>query len=267
MKNFLFGASLTLAFFAVGCKPTPTNTNVNINLNSNANTNANSNAANAVNTNVHSNANADANAANANANANANGNLNANGSANANTAANVPVYSDAAAAVADGKKFFEQDQNDQALEALKQAVKMSPDLAEAHFQTGVIYNIQEKPEDANKAFAAAAKAYQKFLVKNPKDAGAYFQMGRALGEVGKDDDAVKALRKAIALQPKDSEYQYELGAAYNRLAKYQEAVGALTQALKLDPDNSRAEVELERAKEGRKRVEFGKEKNKEKAKS
>src|SRR5690348_11194179 len=117
MKNIfisLFAAALI--FFNFGCGSNPENTNK-----SNNNTNSPT----------------------ATPTAEATQNTN---SANANVAKKdepVPTFTDANTALTEGNKYFDQNETEKAIEAFKQAVKLNPDLAEAHFQLGVALSLME----------------------------------------------------------------------------------------------------------------------------
>ncbi|HEV7644654.1 MAG TPA: tetratricopeptide repeat protein [Pyrinomonadaceae bacterium] len=185
----------------------------------------------------------------------AGGNANAN---NANTAVvEVPQYPDAQTAFAEGTKFFESGREGMAIEALKQAVAFDPDMAEAHFKLGMAYSILDKEKDAEASFEAAVEAYKKLLKNDPENAQAQFNLGRSYNKLNKDEDAEDALRRAVKLKPDDSGYQTEMGAILIKLAKYPEAIGFLKKALELDSENPRAEDLMERAEDGRRRVEQG----------
>jgi tetratricopeptide (TPR) repeat protein len=196
----------------------------------------------------------------------------------------LPEFTNANEALAEGDKLFDASENEKAIEAFKQAVKLDPDLAEAYFKLGITYSLWEKENtgadapveeptpaktvkkgkkevlvktESDKAFANAVKAYEKILAKNPKDDVAQFNIGRSYNKLNEDEDAVKALRQAVKLKPEDSEYLTELGAILIKLAQYQEAVTFLKKAVKLDENNSQAEQLLEKAEAGRKRIDFG----------
>ncbi len=246
-------------------------------INTNTANTSNSNNANAGNLNTNTvNSNANANSGNANANIKTNSNAansaNANSSNKESTETTETTYPDAVTALAEGNKLFDNNEETKAAEAFKQAVKMNPDLAEAHFKLGVIYEIFEKAgdakkeEDAKKEFEKAIKAYQKILAKNPKDEVALFNLGRSYAKISDDKNAIKSLQQAVKINPKEASYKTELGASYNKLAKYDEAVSILKQALKIDPENPRAEKELGTAQDGQKRINFGKKENKDKPK-
>ncbi len=198
----------------------------------------------------------------------------------------VPKFEDADEALKKGTEYFDENKNEMAIDAFKQAVELNPDLAEAHFKLGVALALEEsekektvetgtletdpsptpkkkrkskKPEKkpSELAFENAVKTYKKFIRKNPKDAAAHFNLGRAYVKLFEDQDARKALEKAVKLNDEDTLYRTELGAVLIKLAKYPEAIKQLNKAIDLDEQNTRAEDLLEQAKAGRKRVDFG----------
>ena len=187
-------------------------------------------------------------------------------------------YTDASVALADGTKFLDEGETEKAIDALNQAVKLNPELAEAWFKLGVAYGLAEKRDEtlieANesvpttsskspapkpnsvKAFEKAVAAYKKLIDANAEDDAAHFNLGRAYNKLNEDEDAAKALKQAVKLKPDDTEYQTELGAILIKLAQYHEAISPLKKALELDPENIRALELLEDAEAGRKRVNY-----------
>ena len=194
--------------------------------------------------------------------------------ANANVGDGVASYGDADQALAEGTKFLDEGEIDKAIDALDQAVKVNPDLAEAWFKLGIAFGLAEKrdetiategvPSDetkkpkqnSEKAFEKAVTAYKKIIDANPEDDVAYYNLGRAYNKLNKDEDAARALKQAVKIKPDDGEYQTELGAILIKLAQYQEATAPLKRALELDPENIRAQELLEDAEAGRKRVNY-----------
>lgn len=206
------------------------------------------------------------------------------GNTNANTASPIAPnaeFSDANVALAEGKRLMDENLTDQAIAALKRAVELNPDLAEAYFQLGVAYNLLEmqnkqsgvvtntapatnssskdaspKKTESEKAFEQAVKAYEKWIKANPKDDTAYYYLGRTYAKLMKDDEAEEAFQEAVSLKPDDTEYQTELGAILIKLAKYHEAIKPLKKAIELDQANGRAFDLLEDAEAGRRRVDY-----------
>jgi tetratricopeptide (TPR) repeat protein len=192
--------------------------------------------------------------------------------------AGVTEYTDANLALADGNKFLDEGETDKAIDALNQAVKLNPDLAEAWFKLGIAYALAEMRDEilveaneaepqptskspvpkpnSEKAFEKAVTAYKKLIDANDQDDVAYYNLGRAYNKLNEDEDAARALKQAAKLKPDDTEYQTELGAILIKLAQYQEAIPPLKKALELDPENIRALELLEDAEAGRKRVSY-----------
>lgn len=189
-------------------------------------------------------------------------------------------FASATEALAEGNRLFDNGETVKAIEALLDAVKLDPDLAEAHFKLGVAYALIEaqdqtvtepvdtsspssktrKPKEVKTnseiSFENAVAAYKKILAASKEDDVAHFNLGLAYNKLNEDKDAEKSIREAVKLKPEDTEYQTELGSILIKLAKYYEAVGALKKAIELDPTNTKAEELLEKAEAGRKRIDF-----------
>lgn len=200
----------------------------------------------------------------------------------------LPEFADANTALAEGKKSLDAGETQKSIEALRQAVKLNPEMAEAYFNLGIAYALREKEEEiaqtvteeptptpakskkskskkdefvpeseSDKAFDKAAQLYEKATKKNEKDDQAFYNLGRALNKINKDDEAEKALKQAVKLKPDDVEYQVELGAIQIKLAHYDQAVIALKKAISLDAENIYAQELLEKAEAGVKRINYG----------
>ena len=189
----------------------------------------------------------------------------------------VPTFEDAKEALKKGNEYLESSQTKNAIDALKQAIEIDPDLALAHLQLSVAYSAKEKEdelkpltEESTKlkkkrsitAAENAVKAFKKHLRETPKDDIALFNLGRAHSRLFDDVEAEKAFSRAVKLKPEEGEYQTELGASLIKLAKYSHAVKALNKAIEIDEENFRAEDLLKKAKEGRRRVGFRSKKKK-----
>ncbi|MCS6874419.1 MAG: tetratricopeptide repeat protein [Pyrinomonadaceae bacterium] len=185
------------------------------------------------------------------------------------------IFSNADEALAAGKNYLDENKIEEAIEALKQAIKLNPESADAYFHLGIALSIKEMEEEkqpesntniksgkpvilseSDKAFNLAAKLYKKITEREPNNAEAFFNLGRAYSKVQMDEEAEKALRQAVKLRPDETEYYTELGVILIKLAKYEEAIRVLRKAQELDENNLRALDLLEQAQAGKQRVSF-----------
>jgi tetratricopeptide (TPR) repeat protein len=164
----------------------------------------------------------------------------------------------ARAELEEGKQLYIADQDEKAVEVLEAAVKLDPELAEAHFRLGLAYIAVGKEQEAEDAYKKAVEKYKKYLQDNGKDAEAHYNMGQAYAGLHLYSEAVREYRQATRLKDDDADMYYDLGTALTRLAQYDEAVGAFSKSLEIDPDNARAEDALQEARDGVERIKSGK---------
>ena len=159
-----------------------------------------------------------------------------------------------------GKVFYRNDEDTQAAEAFQQALKLDPELAEAHFRLGLAYNALGQEQESEAAFKKAVDAYKKYLSVsgNIDEAEAHYNLGQTYAGLHLYGEAVREYRQATRLKPDDAAIHYDLGLALMRLAQYDEASRAFAKSLELDPENYRAEDELAEAREGVNRIRTGK---------
>lgn len=157
-----------------------------------------------------------------------------------------------------GKEFYRTDEDEKAAEAFQQAIKLDPDLAEAHFRLGLAFDAVGMEQEAEAAYKKAIEKYKKYLQTNGKDADAHYNMGQAYAGLRLYSEAVKEYRQAARLKDDDADIYYDLGTALTKLAQYDEAAAAFSKSLEIDPENYRAEDALEEARDGVKRIRAGK---------
>jgi tetratricopeptide (TPR) repeat protein len=198
----------------------------------------------------------------------------------ATTAPSYPVFTDANEALNEGNRLLDENQTEASIDALRQAVKINPDLAEAWFHLGIAYSLLElqmaqsgavtetaadvpangkaakTKTNSEKAFEKAVEAYRKWIETNPDDDVAQYNLGRTYSKLMKDEESEKSFRQAVKLKPDDTEYQTELGAILIKLARYREAIDPLKKAVALDETNERAQELLEDAEAGRQRLDY-----------
>jgi len=167
---------------------------------------------------------------------------------------------EAKALVDKGKVLSDPDHNqdEQAVQAFQEAIRLQPDLAEAHLRLGMAYAALDKKPEAETSYKKAIELYKKAIQADAKDADAFFNLGQAHSFLHQDEEAARAYRQATRLRPDDEEAFYQLGRAETKLAHYPEATAAFQKALDLDPDDSRVIEALDNAREGAQRIKEGK---------
>ena len=156
-----------------------------------------------------------------------------------------------------GKELYRDDQDTEAVAAFEQAIKLDPNLAEAHFRLGLGYEALDKREEAESQYKKAVDAYKKYLDSNPDDGEAHYNLGQTYANLGQYSDAVREYRVATKLKTDDPDIFYDLGVAHTKLAQYDAAAAAFKKSLEIDPDYYRAQDALNEAKEGIKRIRTG----------
>jgi tetratricopeptide (TPR) repeat protein len=157
-----------------------------------------------------------------------------------------------------GKQLYLDDQDTEAVDAFQQAVKLDPDLAEAHFRLALGYEALDKREDAESEYKKAVETYKKHLEASPDDAEAHYNLGVTYANLGNYSEAIREYRQANKLKTDDPDIYYDLGVAHTKLAQYDQAAAAFSKSLEIDPDYYRAQDALNEAKEGIKRIRTGK---------
>jgi tetratricopeptide (TPR) repeat protein len=154
-----------------------------------------------------------------------------------------------------GVDAYRDDRDQEAVEAFREATRLEPDFAEAHYRLGLALHATDQGEEADRAFEEAVKAFEKATKRDPKNSDAHFFLGLALGRLGKYDDAVRAFKDSIKHAPEeDDDKYYELALAHYKVAQYKEAIDACKKALEINPDYYQAADLLEKAKPGLERV-------------
>ena len=157
-----------------------------------------------------------------------------------------------------GKELYKNDQDEQAVESFKQAIKQDPNNAEAHLRLGMSYAALDKKTESEDEYKKAIELFKKRIQVDSKDGDAFFYLGEAHSFLHQDEEAARSYRQATKLKPENEEAFYQLGMAETRLAHYPEATAAFQKALELDPNDYRATDALENAKEGTQRIKEGK---------
>jgi len=122
---------------------------------------------------------------------------------------------------------------ERALVAGEKALRLRPDLAEAHYARayllwGPAYRF---------AHVLAIQEYRRALALNPSLEDAHHQLGVVYNHIGFQDDAIAEFQQALALDPTDLLAEERIGVALVHQGKYQDALRVLRQ---IPPDKNPA---------------------------
>ena len=125
-----------------------------------------------------------------------------------------------------GKQLYHDDKDEEAVLAFMEAVRLDPDLAEAHFRLGLGYESLGKREEAEAQYKKAVAVYKKYFEQNENDAQAHYDFGQTYAGLGQYSDAIREYRESTKLKDDDPDVFYDLGVAHTKLAQYDQAAAA-----------------------------------------
>jgi len=179
------------------------------------------------------------------------------------------IQGQACSLVDEGNALLSKSQHEKALDLYKEALSIYPDYARAHYNSGLVYGILGKLEEAATSYRKAIEIepndaeahnnlaiilrkqglqeealtfYRKTLALNPKDAKAHNNLGVLLRELGKIEEAAASYEKAIAIWPEYTESHNNLGVIFFTQGKIEAAVSSFKQALEFDANFAQARI-------------------------
>ena len=142
-----------------------------------------------------------------------------------------------------GKLAIRQKQYAQAETALRKAIDLSPEFAEAHYALGCSLSCQLK-------YAQAEQCYRKAIALKANFPEAHTNLGHVLFEQQKPEGTEASCRKAIELDPNLAIAYIDLGSSLIVQNKFEEGAKLLRQAIALAPDLAAAHCNLSSALSG-----------------
>ena len=124
-----------------------------------------------------------------------------------------------------------------AVSAAEQAVKLDPNLAEAHTALGGAYKTTGRTAEAIAELRTATSLA-------PSSDDAFRRLGGALAQTGQLDEALAAFKRAVAINPYFWRNHVALARVHHELGQYAEAVAAAEEAARIAPDASEAWIDV-----------------------
>ena len=123
-----------------------------------------------------------------------------------------------------------------AAEAAANALRLDPELGEAHVAMGFLQCVREFD------WAGAEQSFRRATELSPSSADAYDLYGRLCAALGRYDDAIALLQRAQELDP--LAHRVDLATAYLRAGRYDQAVQRAEEAVQLEPEHDRSRATL-----------------------
>ncbi len=122
-------------------------------------------------------------------------------------------------------------------EAADGALRMAPDLPQAHVALGLVHYF------VGRDWRAALEEYRSALAGLPNDAELWGRIGYAHRRLGNPDSALAALDRVVALEPDNADALWDLGGETTRRhRRFQEALDWYNRSVALAPDLAHADV-------------------------
>jgi tetratricopeptide (TPR) repeat protein len=121
-----------------------------------------------------------------------------------------------------GVEYHKQDQADQAIKELQEAIKIDPNYAKAHYELGVLYNEKEDQKNAVSELLQAIKI-------DPDYAEAHFLLGGIYQLLRGYDQALKEYEEVLRIDPGFPRIHTAIGNLY-----YERGIRTWAKAIKLN---------------------------------
>jgi tetratricopeptide (TPR) repeat protein len=129
---------------------------------------------------------------------------------------------------AEGNVLVAQGKQPQAIKCFETALKYNPDLFIARFNLGNALKAAQR-------FKEALENYQLGLIQNPDFWEAHNNIGTLLEILERWHEALEAYQKALTLNPGHVDAQYNLGNTLEEMERFEDAIVAFEKALVLNP--------------------------------
>src|SRR5436305_15072228 len=140
--------------------------------------------------------------------------------------------------VGTARRFEQAKQYDAAIDELKKVLLIKPDVAEVHYELGIVYKQKAMNDEAIDSF-------RHVLQLTPRDTDVYADLGEAQYRARYYDDAIGSFQKLIESHPDSSVSHYNLGLVYLMKDDYDPAIREFEKSLELKSDFSDARTALE----------------------
>jgi Flp pilus assembly protein TadD len=126
---------------------------------------------------------------------------------------------------------------DEAVDRLREAVRLDPDIAAAQSNLGAVLGRAGR-------LAEAVTHYRKAIQIEPGDALTHTNLGNSLSRLGEFPEAIRHFEEALRISPNRVDAHVNWGAALLQQGALDEAIGHFRDALRINPDHPQALANL-----------------------
>ncbi|RZB29391.1 MAG: hypothetical protein AEth_01208 [Candidatus Argoarchaeum ethanivorans] len=128
-----------------------------------------------------------------------------------------------------GNSYYFKNQAEDGVKCYKEAIRINPDNAEAHYNLGILLKDLKRFDEAEKECREAIRI-------NPDYVEAHNNLGILLKDLKRFGEAEKEYREAIRINPDNAEAHYNLGNLFYDLKRFGEAEKEYREAIRINPD-------------------------------
>ena len=128
-----------------------------------------------------------------------------------------------------GPDTVSSEEMDKGRAVAEEALRLSPDLAEAYVSLAYIEFLNDWD------WEAAERDFLKAIALDPNYAVAHQWYGEFLSVMGRHDEAIERIRRAVELEPTSSIISFELAHKFSMARRFPEAIAQSHKTIELDP--------------------------------
>lgn len=130
-----------------------------------------------------------------------------------------------------GDAYYQVNLYPEAIAALREAVRLAPEILHYQFDLGVALKDSGRSEEALPLFQALRD-------KAPQDPAPWRQVGYALANLGRLEEAIPALEQSLRLAPEQAKVWHALGETQGKLGRVEEARRVYQRLRGLNPERA-----------------------------
>ncbi len=148
-----------------------------------------------------------------------------------------------------GLMYYAASRFENAIGSFRKALEINPNYTEASLNLAVIYNELGRFDKSREMYAMAREVRRESRTYlDPYVRGKLANMHYGLGTIYKDlgfyPEAADEFKKALTLRPEFADIRTDLGVAYRDMSDYENAIRELEEAVKQNPDYPSSRVQL-----------------------